>query len=237
MNKRNFSIPRLAIFFVGLVFLTIIFQVVQPNYLSVTWRGPFINVILVLIYIGYGLPLVFRYFEEMKAGGFFVGGALYYRGLRLYTAINLVLIALIATTLLPLKFAIIVELVSIFVFIIYTYMSMATSQHIVNVGEQEKAKVATLKYLKQKVMELQVKTSAMSGDRSDIRERCAKLADNLNYLSPSDNEQALQLESRLLDAVTYLVVSDMTPGKEADSIIRQQLAEIETLYQMRKNIY
>lgn len=134
---------------------------------------------------------------------------------------------------------IISQLIITFVFLIYIYFACATDSHIASVNKMEKVKRSGVDELRTKTEKLKIRSEILPSDYEDIKAKISKLSDDMRYLSPSDNDEAIRLENELISRIDGLIqdpifVSTDNIGMEAT---QKRIVEIELLIKERKAIY
>lgn len=225
MNTRSFSPTRLILFLFGAAAIGLVIWFVIPDALREAHAMAFLILTALLIYAAALLPLVFYL---RMTDGTLIGGIIYYRGVAVFGALSAALMLIVLLTMRVKPLIIILELLFVVVFAVYETVSFSVAAHIDNVQRAETMKRDTLDYLRRKAAELQIRTDALDAGDRETRAAVQRLAEDLRFLSPSDQAQAVNLERQIAAKIDSLDLS-RDPGP--------QLKELQTLIRLRKSIY
>lgn len=224
MNVKSFSTARLILFLLGEVVLGLAIWFAVP---SIFWKIGVVSFLIVtalVVYVALLLPLVFS-FEVTD--GVFVGGAIYYRGAVILSVLSVLLMRIVLLSHRVTPFYVVLELAAIIVFVGYILFSYTAASHTHEVQSMEEQKKGTLNLLKQKAVELQMIVDRSESD-DKVKSNVKKLAENIRFLSPSDNPEARRLEDALIEKIVML---------DLNNIAASDLKELDFLYRQRKSIY
>ena len=235
--KKDYSLPRLIIFFIGLAIVIALPLLIIPAPFIATEKGTFVYIIIVLLYLGYALPLVFNYFHRAGSDRVFVGGVFYYRGIGIFTVISVITCALLLKGQIQLKTGIAFELIALFIAIIFCYLAYRVSNKIHEVADYEQSKKEVLYNLRNAASNLQIILNNEYQGDSEIINAVNELQKNFRYLTPSDDKKAKELEEKMLNRVLSITSSDLTINNPSNAkVVKDYLNELKIMYMQRKKI-
>ncbi len=218
------SAPRMVLFVLGALVLGLLIGFGLPAPLRVFLMIPFLIVIAVMVYVVLLAPLVFGF--EMSDGSL-VGGIIYYRGATIFAVLSAAVAVWALTTRSVSPFFIILEAAFLVLFGVYVLLSSSAAAHVEQIKHTEAYEKAVLDELKLRAATLRNTVEQLGGD-DEAHAAVRKLTESIRFLSPSEKEEARQLETMMIMKLESL---DLT--HDADS----QLRELELLYRQRKGIY
>ena len=136
----------------------------------------------------------------------------------------------------PLLVQLIIHGILLFFLLLGVYLSIKTSDKVGDVYLQEMANRSGINEMKVAVRKMKDKMNDIANLPEDFINRINTLEENLRFISPSDNEDAHDLEhsfSQTVGDITFSI-SNFSMNKEA---IEGNLKKLERIYQNRKQIY
>lgn len=130
----------------------------------------------------------------------------------------------------------IIHCVLLFAFLVGVMSAVAAGKQSESVAvEFEKKKEGKIN-LKKEFTSLNAKLCTMNNIDADVLEAINKLAEDVRFLAPSSNEEAVTLEKELIDEIQSIgfALSNYEMNKEE---IKRRLKTAEFLFNNRKNIY
>ena len=235
MKKSEFSPVRLILFILGIIVLAFAFTMLAPLFEYKQKQYIFACVCVSLLYLAISIPILLISFKGGIAGTA-VSGAVYYKGLSIYSVVTVADIAL-AFTVFPLVIAIVIQAIALFVLIIWLFMAIVSKNHIESSARTEEIKKAPVMELRSKAQRLSALAAGLEKG-SSIRTASEKIADNMRYLSPGNTRAEHDLEYKMiatLDSIiadSYFVAGGGTPSASLES----KFTDFEALYRERKNM-
>ena len=193
-----------------------------------------IGVVFILAFV----PIFFEQLTVRNADRKVISLVVYYRGFVVYALLSAAIIVLLFKFL-ELKYAILLQVGVLILFAVYVGVSYLISGHVKNVAEAETAKTATVESLRARAQSLVILTDRLGAEDDDIREMARKLSDDLRYLTPSNDQNARNLDdqiSMMLDSLTsdsYFV----RPNTQSRENVVRKLDALKTLFAQRKAIF
>ena len=193
-----------------------------------------IGVVFILAFV----PIFFEQLTVRNADRKVISLVVYYRGFVVYALLSAAIIVLLFKFL-ELKYAILLQVAVLILFAVYVGVSYLVSGHVKNVAEAETAKTATVESLRARAQSLVILTDRLGDGDNDIREMARKLSDDLRYLTPSNDQNARNLDdqiSMMLDSLTsdsYFV----RPNTQSRENVVRKLDALKTLFAQRKAIF
>lgn len=235
MKKREYFAVRLILFILGIVVLTFVFLMLGPLFVYNRAQYVFSYVSVSLLYLAAFLPIIFGSLKEGVAAAV-ASGAVYFKGLITYGVISIANIVL-AFTLLPLSVVIVIQIVALFVFIVWLFLAIVTKDHIESSLREEEIK-------KLPVMELRSRSRKLSAlaaglDKGDsIRIHAEKIADNMQYLSPGNTDNEHDIERRMLAVLDSIIMDSyfVSEGGQPTALLESKFRNFDALYRERKNM-
>jgi len=116
------------------------------------------------------------------------------------------------------------------------FMAFSSSDKVREVYIEEKQNRDRIDEMKKATKELQLKLDAMNNIPPEIISRINELQENLRYLSPSNNNEALVLESKVVEEVKKLsnCFSDNPLNME---VVISNIKNCERTYKERKQVF
>lgn len=123
-----------------------------------------------------------------------------------------------------------------FIVLLGLFLAFSSSDKVREVYNEEKQNRDRIDEMKRATKELQLKLDAMNNIPTEIITRINELQENLRYLSPSNNNDAVVLETKFLDNVKSLhyCFSDSTINMEA---VISNIKNCERTYKERKQVF
>lgn len=235
MKKQSYLAAKLAVFVAGLAMLVTAFVLLKPVFddMHLTEQYIFEGICVFSLYLAVFAPILLGGLNGMPAA-VFASGAVYYKALTTYFAITAAA-GVMAFLRLPLAISIMVQLVGVFVFLIWTLAAVFTKEHIETVQIQENIK-------KSMVIELRSKSAspnAMAQGIEDnaIRSAVKSIEENMRYLSPSDSEMAQDMERKMVALMDAIMSDGFFAGRGDKTALESKLRDFDALYRQRKIIY
>jgi hypothetical protein len=124
----------------------------------------------------------------------------------------------------------------LFMLMIGLLLAFSSSDKVNEVYEEQKQNRARIDEMKRELKELQIKLDNLKNVPDEIITRINELNDNLRYLSPSNNDEALFLENKFVTEVRTLssCFSDSTLNLE---LILKNIKNCERIFKERKNVF
>jgi len=116
------------------------------------------------------------------------------------------------------------------------YYTIAVSDKVVEVYTAEKMNRGRVDEMKKMTKEVQLKLDRMKNVPVAVTEKICALQDNLRFLSPTDNADAISLESDFLNEMKTLWNSLFNIPPDYDQI-NEQIRNCERVYKERKQQY
>jgi hypothetical protein len=163
-------------------------------------------------------------------------------GLRWFFTFLYILLAIgsmvVFNSVIPIQFTnqIIIQGILFFFLLLGFFMSFSTSDKVKAVYVEEKQNRDRIDQMKWATKELQLKLDAMNNIPSEIISRVNELQVNLNYLSPSNNNEAIVLEVEFLDNVKKLLFSFSDNPINMEVVITN-IKNCERTYKERKLVF
>lgn len=238
MSRSNLKLFRICILFFGLLIIALAGVLVYDRWPDI-WQLEYAVVSVGLVYLAFFFPTVLSFRSKDSSGGIFVAGALYYKGAIGFLIASVGLVSTLFRVPIKLQYAILYHLFIIFVFVIYIYFACATDSHIARVNRMEKAKRSGVDELRAKAERLNIKSGNLPNGYEDIKTKIQKISDDMRYLSPSNNAEAIRLEDELISKINGLSLNPIFAGSEniEHDTVQNEIAEIELLIRERKAIY
>lgn len=235
MKKQSNLAAMLAIFVVGLAVLIAAFFLLKPAFveLDLVQQYTFAGICVLTLYLAVFAPLLLGGLNGMPAA-VFASGAVYYKALTSYFAITVVAVVL-AFLRLPFAVPIVVQLVGVFVFLVWTLAAVSTKGHIEAVQRQENVK-------KSAVIELRYKSASLSAMAATIEDKAlrgqiSRIEENMRYLSPTDSEYAQDIERKMIALMDAIMSDGFFSGAGDKNALESKLRDFDALYRQRKIIY
>ena len=235
MRKNNYSSLLLVIFCFGLIIAAAALFLIKGLFADRKCTYIFTCVSVMLVYIAAFLPFITDLISG-KTAQLVVSGAVYYKGMSAYAVISAAAVYL-AISVIPLKIAIAIQLVALFIFVIYIFMAKITSDKIGSIEDAEIEKKSLISGMRSTAYHLSIMIN--DHDNSKVKEAINRINDDLRYLSPSSSQEAYELESRM-SALIDSMISDpffRSIGVKSSEMLETKFDDFEFLYKQRKNIY
>lgn len=147
-------------------------------------------------------------------------------------------VMVIFNTVKPIHFTnqIIIHGILFFLLLLGLFMAFSSSDKVREVYIEEKQNRDRIDEMKKATKELQLKLDAMNNIPPEIISRINELQENLRYLSPSNNNEALVLESKFVEEVKKLsnCFSDNPLNME---VVISNIKNCERTYKERKQVF
>ena len=234
--KEKFSLNKLYIFIGIAAAVTALLLLIMPKAHWLTWRPVFIIIAAVLFVGGWALPFILNMKSLDKVAGEAIG-AIYFKGLIFYSAVMVLLILLVLIGLFSLKWAFALLVLVLIGFGLFILFSGALVKHVSDVAESEMKKTAVLDELKSKAESLSALVNADPGASVETKQTIKKIAQDIRYLSPSDNPQAIACEGEMLSTIEMLMNTNMVSDASRAAGLSDALSALKRTCLQRKNIY
>ncbi len=234
--KEKFSLNKLYIFIGIAAAVTAILLLIMPKAHWLSWRPVFIIIAAVLFIGGWALPFIYNLKSMDKVAGVTIG-AVYFKGLLIYSAAMVLLILLVLIGLFNLKWAFALLVLVLIAFGLFVLLSGALAEHVSKVAQSEMEKTVVLDELKSKAEALSELASAEPGLSVETKQTIKKIAQDIRYLSPSDNPQAIAQEGEMLSVIETLIDTDMASDPAQAAELSKALSSLKRTFLQRKNIY
>jgi hypothetical protein len=192
------------------------------------------SIIYCLVFVDFIFPWVKLKDKEQKQIGS-IGLRWFFTYLYLALAIGAMVIF---NTTKPIHFTnqIIIHGVMFFVVLLGLFLAYSSSDKVREIYFEEKQNRDRIDEMKRATKELQLKLDAINNIPTEIISRINELHENLRYLSPSNNNDALVLETKFLDDVKLLFYcfSDSPINMEA---VISNIKNCERTYKERKQVF
>lgn len=131
---------------------------------------------------------------------------------------------------------IILHCILFFLLLLGLFMAFSSSDKVREVYIEEKQNRDRIDEMKKATKELQLKLDAMNNIPPEIISRINELQENLRYLSPSNNSDALVLESKFVEELRILsnCFSDNSLNME---VVISNIKNCERTYKERKQVF
>jgi len=194
-------------------------------------------IVVMIVYILAFLPILIEGFFRSNVSAMVIGGVVYYRGMIPYACASIAIIVRMYMGL-PIRFAILAQCISLAVFLLYFFLSFFTQAHIENVAAAEETKKAGVMLLREEGNQLALAADRLGEKDKDLKESIKKLAGDFRFLSPSDNERAIELEDRMIRLLEELNADRIFANSENRDLtsVREKVGELDYLYKQRKSI-
>lgn len=234
MKSKNYSAITLLIFIFGVIIVAFALFFIQDLFSDRTGTYVFICISTMLIYVAAFLPLLMNFCGNISQ--IITSGTIYYKGMSVFGLMSAVDIFL-AIKYIPLTAAIVIELVAVFVFLIYIFMTCVVSDTIGGIdGAEEGNRVAIIE-MRKKAQQLSIMAGKV--DNKDVKAAVERINENLRYLSPSGQQEAHKLEG-LMSAALDSILSDSyfsLGNAYTTETLEAKFDEFDRLFNQRKNIY
>lgn len=241
MGKKHLNFLKVCLFAAGLLLSAMIglwLPGIYPDLL--VWRRALSCATVISVYLGAAAPL---FLTEINHGSnldsLFTGGAVYYRGIMIYALISLVGILLNQFMTIRFSTAVLIQAIAVFVWLLYAYCACAAGHATSSVALREKKKTEYLDQMREKMQVLKVKAEQLDEEQKSLKEMMRKLCDSVRYLSPSDQQQAVELERQMLLMIEEISMDPVLAGNRnsSEQQLKEKLKQLELLYKQRKNVY
>ena len=123
-----------------------------------------------------------------------------------------------------------------FVVLLGLFLAFSSSDKVREVYYEEKQNRHRIDEMKRATKELQLKLDAMNNIPTEIISRLNELQENLRYLSPSNNNEALVLESKFIEEVRILSNCFSKEPLNMEVVI-SNIKNCERTYKERKQVF
>lgn len=235
MKKNEHLAVRVVIFVAGIVVLGLAFALLSPLFERMIPEYIFACVSVSLLYLAVFLPLLLG---SARGGiaSLAAAAAVYWKGLAAYFTASVVAIVL-AFTFLPLVISIVIQLVALFVFVIWVCLALVAKGHIESTARDEDIKMSGVSALRSKASRLAALAAGLEKGDS-MRATAEKIAEDMRYLSPGNTAEAQDMERSMLAALdTILTDSYFISGEKGPTAaLESKLKNFDALYRVRKNM-
>lgn len=236
--KKNYSPIKIILFIAGFIIILAAAYLTYPIFTIRLWKHILIWFDVAFVYCAVFLPMVIGKRGSRDAARVFVGGAVYYRGVIIYAIISIVLIVIALQLIVSPVIIILAQCVVVLIFLVYFFLACFTTGHISEVERAENSKTAMVKTLKMQASSLQVKANGLGDEHKNVKDAAGRLADNMRYLSPTDDPEAVRLEQRMyvmIDSISTDPLFSFGMNTSSEQVMRK-FSELNMLYEQRKNI-
>lgn len=237
--KKDYTLIKSILFAVGLLVIIAAAIVIYPIQHFLPWQHWIFWAVIAVLYCAIFLPMVAHTREVKDATRVFVGGAVYYRGVLIFGIVSAII--LVFAFLFPVSSSlyIILECAAVVLFLLYFFLACFTSGHIGEVEEAEKDKLWSVSDLRKKAESLSARAAGLGSENKEVAQLAEKFAEDMRYLAPSEDQEALELESRIaimLDQISQDVIY-LTTNNCSVETVKTHFHELNSLYEQRKAIY
>ncbi|MCR5768785.1 MAG: hypothetical protein K6G45_09890 [Lachnospiraceae bacterium] len=236
--KKLTNGSKIVIFLFGIAVLAI--SAFLLSQFSKTDVGKFVItcIIIAVIYILAFLPFFIEIFSSRNEAGRVISNVIYYKGMIPFTVASLMIIIFMYIGL-PVRFAVIAQGICFAVFLIYFFLACFTKGHIENIAVEEEKKKSTVAFLREKTKLLAIEADQLNGNNIDLKNSLKKLAEDFRYLSPSENQAAIDLDNKMIRIIEEFLsdFSSIQINDSASSGLNEKVKELELLFKQRKSIY
>ena len=216
MDRRSSDNFRIALFIFGAVIIIL-----------ASWISVFV------MYLVIATPFIAPLLHSDKLDALFTGGIIYARGACVYLILSILILFAAITGTFRIGILYLFQLTALFVLILYLYLSLGAASFTSGVQKYEKDKSADLDKVKS---EAKMLSTSLSGMDPDICTKMGKIAEDIRYISPSDDGRARNLEVQMLDLLDEMNDRrNMEPFDKA--AFRKYLDQLQALTAQRKNYY
>jgi len=231
MNTQQLGLFKILLFFSGFVVIAVAFMILN---LPIPEDGlsdiqKFIWIEIPLCYLIFIVPLFFSSISSRNIDTKITSTVHIWLGVSIFEMTAITLIVLVVNEVIPIKNAVLVELVLFFILAIFVYFGYFAGNRIGKVQNEEQQSLNKIADLKEAFKMLSLKSDTWSDELYEQKVKIKKLCDDVCYISPVDNDVALNMESKLLILANLLTESPLTP---ADT--ETKIKEIADLISQRK---
>ncbi len=164
-----------------------------------------------------------------------LGGRMLFLTLYIVAAVAAIIVC---NTVLPCVFLVqaLIQGILLFLFIIGLIIILSIGERTASVHQEEQSVRQQLVNLRQVADQLKLALGASTGIAPQQAARLQALADNIRYISPSQQAEAHALEADFAAVVRELIVILGNPTAYAN-VLDSKIAQAELLYQQRKMLY
>ena len=124
----------------------------------------------------------------------------------------------------------------LFFLLIGLFLSYSSSDKVREVYYEEKQNRDRIEEMKKTLKDLQNKIDSMNNIPQEISSRINDLQENLRYISPSNNSEALNLENKFIESVNTLTISFLDNPLNMQNVIGN-IKNCERIYKERKQVF
>ena len=232
MDRRSSDNFRIALFIFGAVIIILASILVPLRMLLLTTRI-FVWIAVFVMYLVIATPFIAPLLHSDKLDALFTGGIIYARGACVYLILSILILFAAITGTFRIGILYLFQLTALFVLILYLYLSLGAASFTSGVQKYEKDKSADLDKVKS---EAKMLSTSLSGMDPDICTKMGKIAEDIRYISPSDDGRARNLEVQMLDLLDEMNDRrNMEPFDKA--AFRKYLDQLQALTAQRKKYY
>ena len=236
MNKNQSNFIRTILYIAGSALIILAMLFIKLPVIS-KWANQYIWISVFLMYTVCFIPFLLNSFGGVRFDSLLTGGSVYYKGVGVYIAAVIALIYMAASGIVSHSILIIGQLAALFLLAVFIYLSLSSAQHTSNVQSREAKKAAKLNEIKTLMKQVVSVSENLDSSKTAMKKKIEKAAGEIRYLSPSDAQQAVDLEYQiydLLDEVSYNL-EQLNPERE--NTVMKDLDQIILLCGKRKNVY
>ena len=228
MTKRGSIIFKSIILTFGLAVIFVAYLMFGSTS-PMSARETYLWTNIVLIYLAVMLPAFLYTIRKDNFTGRVLPMMFIWFGIFTYLGIGSILIVLVMMSIILVKIAMIIQMITAFAFIVMLYVAFFAGSFITKVATQEKHTLHRISLIKDKAKFLQ---KQYASDGTAKQKEMFRLMENLIFLSPVDKHEAYSLEEEILAELDRMELA--LEGNEAD--YDSCVKKISTLYQKRRLI-
>lgn len=231
MNTKQLGFFKILLFFSGFVVIAIAFMLFNwplpeeglSNALKFMWID------ICICYLVFIMPLFFSSISLKNMDTKIVPTVHIWLGTSIFELAVIALIVLVVNGILPIKYAILIELVTFFILAIFVYFGYFAGNHIGKVQAQEQKSLSRIEDLKSAFKMLKLKAEMWPDELDEQKAKIQKLCEDVRYISPVDTDVALDVENKLIISANLLAESTLAPTETETKIM-----ELTNLIKQRK---
>lgn len=231
LKSKQLNIFKIILFIFGFAVIVAAFFIVnhpltEDGLLS---NQKFFWINLCIIYFVFFCPFFFSSISTKNIDSKITPIAGIWISVLLFDIVAIVFSILVLNEILKINFAVIIELVLVFICGIFIYFGYFSGNHIANVQAIEQNSLSKITDVKNAFEMLNLKAETWNDDFVEQKSKVKKLCDDVKYLSPVDTDNAAKLEQKLIIAANVLAESNFLPKE-----VEQKIDEIELFIKQRK---
>ena len=236
--KKSSLAASLSMLGVGLLIIVAAAILMRPIIPLETDKYIFMWNSIGLVYILGFLPVFVNQLTVRNADRKVISGIIFYRGYIVYALLSAGIIVLLFLFL-EMKYAILLQVAALFIFVLYILISHLVSGHVNKVETAETQKTALIDELRAKAANLVIMADRLGDQDRDIKEMARKYSENVRYLTASSDPNALNLDRGLVQLTDSLLADFyfVNPANASRDALLKKFDTLNTLYLQRKAIY